>query len=362
MPLRQSIRFATADDGVRIAYATSGSGPALVKVGTWMSHLEFDLRSPVWGHLLTWLSQRFTLLRYDQRGNGLSDWNAADLSFEAWVRDLGTVVDASGLECVALLGLSQGAPVAIAYAVRHPERVSHLILHGGYARGRRRRGADAAPQALDDAVIQLIEHGWGGDDASFRQFFTSQFVPDGTPEQQRWFNELERVSASPANAARLLRTMYQIDVTAELPAVTCPTLVLHASGDLRVPFGEGRLLAGAIAQARFVPLDSRNHLMLEHESAWTRWTDEVAQFMGARADALSSTAATAGPRLAALTPRERELLALIAQGRDNAQIGAVLGLSDKTVRNHITSIFAKLEVENRPQAIVLARSAGLGGA
>lgn len=162
MDLRQTIRFATADDGVSIAYATSGHGPqAVVKVGTWMSHLEFDLASPVWGHLLTWLAQRFTLLRYDQRGNGLSDWAAADLSFDAWVRDLGTVVDAAGLERVALLGLSQGAPVAIAYAVRHPERVSHLILHGGYARGRRQRGAESAPQELDDAVIKLIEHGWG---------------------------------------------------------------------------------------------------------------------------------------------------------------------------------------------------------
>jgi pimeloyl-ACP methyl ester carboxylesterase/DNA-binding CsgD family transcriptional regulator len=355
-PLRQSIRFATAADGVRIAWATSGSGPALVKVGTWMSHLEFDLASPVWGHLLTWLAQRFTLLRYDQRGNGLSDWNVADLSFEAWVRDLGAVIDASGHARVALLGLSQGAPVAVAYAVRQPERVSHLILHGGYARGRRRRGDESAPAALDAAVIQLIEHGWGGDDASFRQFFTSQFVPDGTAEQHRWFNELERISASPANAARLLSTMYEIDVTADLPAVTCPTLVLHATGDLRVPFAEGRLLAGAIAQARFVPLDSRNHLMLEHEPAWQRWTEEVAQFMGAAAD----LPAPPSQRLAGLTPRERELLELIAQGRDNAQIGAVLGLSDKTVRNHITSIFAKLAVENRPQAIVLARTAGLG--
>jgi pimeloyl-ACP methyl ester carboxylesterase/DNA-binding CsgD family transcriptional regulator len=350
------IRFAAAADGVRIAYATGGQGPALVKVGTWMSHLEFDRGSPVWGHLLTWLEQRFTLLRYDQRGNGLSDWNAADLSFEAWVDDLGAVLDAAGVQRTALLGLSQGAPVAIAYAVRHPERVSHLILHGGYARGRRRRGSEAAPQALDDAVIQLIEHGWGQDDASFRQFFTSQFVPGGTPEQQRWFNELERVSASPANAARLLRTMYDIDVTALLPQVACPTLVLHAGGDLRVPFNEGRLMAGAIAHARFVPLESCNHLMLAQEPAWTRWTQEVARFTGAPADAPPPAVA----RLETLTPRERELLALIAQGRDNAQIAAVLGLSEKTVRNHITSIFAKLEVENRPQAIVLARSAGLG--
>ncbi len=351
-----SIRFAAAADGVRIAFDSGGTGPVLAKVGTWMSHLEFDLRSPVWGHQLAWLAQRFTLLRYDQRGNGLSDWAVADFSFDKLVADLGTVLDAAGVQRCALLGLSQGAPVAIAYAVRHPERISHLILHGGYARGRRRRGADAAPAALDDAVVQLIEHGWGQDDASFRQFFTSQFVPGGTPEQHHWFNELERVSASPANAARLLRTMYDIDVTALLPEVRTPTLVLHASGDLRVPFNEGRLLAGAIAQARFVPLDSHNHLLLQHEPAWLRWTQEVAAFTGAPTD----TPRPAAQRLHTLTAREHELLVLIAQGRDNAQIAAVLGLSDKTVRNHITHIFAKLEVENRPQAIVLARSAGLG--
>ena len=262
----------------------------------------------------------------------------------------------AGWDRVALLGLSQGAPVAIAYAVRHPERVSHLILHGGYARGRRRRGADAAPEALDEAVIQLVEHGWGGDDASFRQFFTSQFVPDGTPDQHRWFNELERMSASPPNAARLLRTMYEIDVTADLQGVACPTLVLHASGDLRVPFGEGRLLAGAIAQARFVPLDSAqppDARVGAGVAALDRGSRAVHRRRAPRRPPAADT------RLAGLTPRERELLALIAQGRDNAQIAAVLGLSDKTVRNHITSIFAKLEVENRPQAIVLARTAGL---
>jgi pimeloyl-ACP methyl ester carboxylesterase/DNA-binding CsgD family transcriptional regulator len=353
MALRQDIRFCTTDDGVRIAYATSGQGPPLVKVGTWMSHVEFDLGSPVWGHLLNWLTSRFTVLRYDQRATGLSDWDVADISFERWVRDLEQVVDAAGLERFALMGMSQGVPVGIAYAVRHPERVSHLILHGGYARGRRKRGDSAAEAALDATVVQLIELGWGRDDPAFRQFFTSQFVPEGTPEQHRWFNELERVSASPANAARMLRTMYDIDVTAALPAVQCPTLVLHAGGDMRVPFAEGRLLAGGIAQARFVPLDSRSHLMLEHEAAWARWTEEVERFTGA------VPANDTAPRLASLTPRERELLALIGEGRDNAQIAAVLGLSDKTVRNHITSIFAKLEVENRPQAIVLARSAQL---
>ena len=353
MSIRQSIRFATAADGVRIAWATAGSGPALVKVGTWMSHLEFDLASPVWGHLLTWLAQRFTLLRYDQRGNGLSDWNAADLSFEAWVRDLGSVIDASGHERVALLGLSQGAPVAVAYAVRHPERVSHLILHGGYARGRRRRGGESAPEALDAAVIQLIEHGWGGDDASFRQFFTSQFVPDGTPQQHRWFNELERISTSPANAARFMREFDNIDVVARLADVRCPTLVLHSTRDVRVPFAEGRLIASAIPGARFVPIDSGNHLVLEHEPGWPHWLAEVRSFLAEAAPARAAVFET-------LTARERELLELLAQGRDNAQIAATLGLSEKTVRNRLTSVFAKLDVDSRGRAIVLARDSGFG--
>jgi pimeloyl-ACP methyl ester carboxylesterase/DNA-binding CsgD family transcriptional regulator len=356
MTLRQTIRFCTAHDGARIAYAETGHGAPLVKVGNWLTHLEVELASPVWGHLVEALSRGHLVLRYDQRGTGLSDWDVADISFEAMVRDLETVVDAAGIERFALLGISQGCPVGIAYAVRHPERVSHLILHGGYARGRRQRGGGAAALELADTMVKLAELGWGKDDSSFRQFFTNQFIPEASAEQQRWFNELERVSASPHNAARTIRTLYDIDVTALLPAIDCPTLVLHATHDLSVPFAEGRLLAGAIAQARFVPLDTPHHLMLADDPAWARWTEEVQQFLGMR------SALAAGPRFDGLTPRERELLELIAQGRDNAQIAAVLALSDKTVRNHITSIFAKLEVENRPQAIVLARNAGFGAA
>ena len=352
MAVKQKIRFCTnARDGVRIAYAASGGGAPLVKVGHWLSHLEFEVNSPVWGHFLDALSAEYTLLRYDQRGTGLSDWDVPDIGFEALVRDLETVVDAAGVERFALLGMSQGAPVGIAYAVRHPERVSHLILHGGYARGRKLRG-DAAVAELADTMVRLAELGWGGDDPSFRQFFTSQFIPEGSAEQHRWFNELERISASPQNAARLMRTLNEIDVVDLLPQVTCPTLVLHATHDLRVPFAEGRLLAGAIAQARFVPLDTPHHLMLAQDAAWVRWQDEVNDFLG-------TPTRQADARLASLTPRERELVALIAQGRDNAQIAAVLGLSEKTVRNHITSIFAKLDVENRSQAIVLARECGL---
>ncbi len=357
MPLRQQIRFCTAPDGVRIAYATSGKGPSLLKVGNWLSHLEFDLTSPVWGHLLEALSSRHTLVRYDQRGTGLSDREVENMSFDVWLRDLETVADAAALDRFPMLAISQGAGLAIAYAARHPERVSHLVLHGGYARGRRLRGGGPAFDEEAEMQAKLMELGWGRPDAAFRQFFTSQFLPQGTPEQHHWFNELERVSTSPRNAARMLRIFDLYDVVALLPMVRCPTLVLHSTGDLRVPFDEGRLIAGGIEQARFVPLDSMHHLMLEQDKVWPRWVEEVQDFLG-----MPAAEADAHPALAQLTAREREVLELIAQGRDNAQIAAVLALSEKTVRNHITGVFAKLQVENRSQAIVLAREAGLGRA
>jgi DNA-binding CsgD family transcriptional regulator len=200
-------------------------------------------------------------------------------------------------------------------------------------------------------MIRLAEIGWGQQNPAFRQFFTTQFIPDGTPEQHQWFNELERISTSPANAGRFMRVFGEIDVDALLPQVACPTLVFHCVRDARVPFDEGRLIAGRIPGARFVPLESNNHLLLETEPAWRRFVEELRAFL--------PEAGSKG-NFAELTPRELELVELIAQGRDNAQIAAHLGLSAKTVRNHITSIFAKLEVENRAQAIVLARKSGFG--
>ena len=351
-PPKQQIRFCTSHDGVRIAYAVSGSGPPLVKVANWLSHLEFDLQSPVWSSLLDELSSAHTLIRYDERGCGLSDWNVDDLSFEAWVRDLETVVEANGVERFPLLGISQGASIAVAYAVRHPERVTHLILQGGYARGRLKRSATPALREEAEMMNKLAELGWGQENPAFRQFFTTQFIPGGTHEQHQWFNELERISTSPVNAGRFMRAFNEIDVTQLLPQVSCPTLVLHSTHDARVPFDEGRLIASGIRGARFVPLESNNHLLLDSEPSWRRWVDEVRAFLPAQA--------SRDPVFANLTPRERDLAELIAQGRDNAQIAAQLGLSEKTVRNHITSIFAKLEVENRAQAIVLARNAGFG--
>ena len=351
---KQQIRFARSHDGVRLAYASIGSGVPLIKAATWLSHLEYDWDSPIWSHLLRELSAHFTFVRYDERGCGLSDWAVDDLSFESWVRDLETVVDAVGAERFALLGISQGAPIAIAYAVRHPGRVTHLVLHGGYARGRLVRSD--TPQARDesDTMTKLAELGWGKADPSFRQFFTSQFIPGGTPEQHQWFNELERISTSPANAARFMNEFAHIDVSALLPQVRCPTLVLHSRHEVRQPFEEGRLIATSIPGAQFVPIDSRNHLLLESEPGWQHWIDAVREFLPAHEGASRDAA------FATLTERQRELLELIAQGRDNAQIAAMLTLSEKTVRNHITGIFAKLEVESRAQAIVMARDSGFG--
>jgi pimeloyl-ACP methyl ester carboxylesterase/DNA-binding CsgD family transcriptional regulator len=350
-PDRQQIRFCKAGDGTSIAYATSGRGPPLVKAANWLSHVEHDARSPVWSPLLRALSRDHTLVRYDERGCGLSD-REAEPSFEGWVRDLETVVDALELERFPLLGISQGASIAIAYAVRHPHRVERLVLHGGYARGKLKR--DPTPDELEEAeaTIRLAELGWGRKNPVFRQYFTDQFIPDATPEQRHWFNELERISTSPANAARFMRVFNDIDVVDLLSRVACPTLVLHATREQRVPFEEGKLIASLIPDARLVPLDSLNHVLLETEHEWKRWLDEVLAF-------LEVPASFAGA-LAALTPRERELLELIAQGLDNAQIAARMGLREKTVRNHITRIFDKLDVDNRARAIVVSRDAGYG--
>jgi pimeloyl-ACP methyl ester carboxylesterase/DNA-binding CsgD family transcriptional regulator len=349
---KQQIRFANSPDGTRIAYATTGEGPPFVKAASYLTHLEFDWVSPVWRPWLTELSRDHMFVRYDARGCGLSDREVPELSIDAWVRDLETVVDALELERFPLLGSSQGGAVSIVYAARHPERVSRLVLYGAFARGRFKQSDAPERRKQAEMMVDLARIGWGQENPAFRQFFTTQFIPDGTPEQHRWWNELERVSTSPEIAARFMQEMNLMDVTAFAPKVSCPTLVLHANGDARAPFDEGRLIASLIPGARFVPLQSRNHVLLESEPAWRVWLDEVRAFLSA-----GTASATVFP---ALTPRERELVELIAQGRDNAQIAARLELSEKTVKNHITSIFAKLGVENRSQTIVMCRDAGFG--
>jgi pimeloyl-ACP methyl ester carboxylesterase/DNA-binding winged helix-turn-helix (wHTH) protein len=276
--LRQEIQFCTASDGARIAYATVGSGPPLVKAANWLNHLEYDWESPVWSPLLKVLAAEFQLVRYDERGNGLSDWDVEDISFEAFVRDLESVVDAIGLARFPLLGISQGCAVSIAYAARHPERVSHLVLYGGYARGRRQRGQQAEIEAAD-ALTTLIRQGWGRENPAFRQIFTSQFIPGGSAEQVRWFNDLQRITTSAENAVRLRRTIDDIDVAALLPRLRVPTLVLHCRNDAVQPFEEGRRMAAGLAGSRFVALEGSNHIILETEPAWPRFLDEVMRFL-----------------------------------------------------------------------------------
>jgi pimeloyl-ACP methyl ester carboxylesterase/DNA-binding winged helix-turn-helix (wHTH) protein len=279
--VQQQIRFCVAPDGVRLAYAISGCGPPLVKTANWLTHLEYDWDSPVWRPWLTALSAGRTLVRYDERGNGLSDREADDLSFEAWVSDLETVVDAMGLERFPLFGMSQGCAVALAYAARHPQRVSRLVLYGGFALGTLRRAATPEERAEAEMLIRLMPQGWGRDNPAFRQFFATVFLPEGTPEQMRWFSELQRRTTSAANAVRLRTTSGEIDVQEDARQVRVPALVLHGTGDAAVPFEQGRRLAALIPGASFVPLDSRNHVLLETEPAWSRFLHEVRAFLAA---------------------------------------------------------------------------------
>jgi pimeloyl-ACP methyl ester carboxylesterase/DNA-binding winged helix-turn-helix (wHTH) protein len=275
---RQDIHFCTAPDGVRIAYAEVGHGPPLVKTANWLSHLEYDWQSPVWKHLLHALAANHRLVRYDARGNGLSDWEVDEISFDAFVRDLESVVEATGLRRFALMGISQGCAVSVAYAVRHPERVSHLVLYGGFARGRRKRGSVVGTEQ-SEAFLTLMRHGWGQENPAFRQMFTSLFIPGGTSEQMQWFNDLQRITASPQNAVRIRHTVDEIDVSNLLAQVKVPTLVLHCRNDAAQPFEEGRQLAAAIPGARFVALEGSNHVILENDPAWPRFIEEISNFL-----------------------------------------------------------------------------------
>jgi len=360
--MEQQIRFCTTTDGTRIAYATVGQGPPFVKAANWLSHLEFDWQSPVWRHWLTGLSQHHTLVRYDERGCGLSDWDVEDFSVEAWVQDLEAVVDALGLERFPLLGISQGGPVAITYAVRHPEKVSHLILFGTYARGRYKRNLTEPQVEMVETLQNLVRLGWGQNNPAFRQVFTSLLMPEGTPEQMRWFNDLQRMSASPENAYKIRLTNSYIDVSDLAVQVATPTLILHSREEAAVPFEEGRHLAGLIPGAQFVPLESKNHLLLENEPAWQRFLSEVYDFLGVGATAETRSEPTYKPLqlIDELTDREQDILELIAQGLSNTQIAEELVISPKTVRNHITNLFSKMQAANRAEAIVRAREAGFG--
>jgi pimeloyl-ACP methyl ester carboxylesterase len=276
--LEQEVRFCKAADGTTIAYATVGSGPPLVKTANWLNHLDFDWESPVWRHIFRGLSDGRSLIRYDARGNGLSDWDIGDFSFERQVNDLESVVDALGLERFPLLGLSQGCAVSVEFAARYPEKISKLILYGGYVKGWNRSGIPTLAQQTE-AMITLVGIGWGTDNPAFRQMFTSMFMPDAPRENQDWFNELQRVTTTPKNAVKLLRATGEVDITDRLADVRAPTLVLHAVKDTRISFNSGRELAAGIPGARFVSLNSRNHILPQDDPAWPVLLAEINAFL-----------------------------------------------------------------------------------
>jgi pimeloyl-ACP methyl ester carboxylesterase/DNA-binding CsgD family transcriptional regulator len=350
MAPRQTIRFCTSADGTRIAMATIGSGPPLLRAAHWLSHVEYDLESPVWRPWLLELSRDRSYIRYDQRGCGLSDRDVDDLSLDAWVADLEAVVDALGLTRFPLLGMSQGGAVAIAYAARHPERVSHLVLAGAYARGALQRGGTEVQRLEAETLVNLIRVGWGRNHPSFRQVFPYRFIPRGTPEQLRWWADLEQNTASAEIAARTLQVLQRVDVSHLARQLAVPALVLHARGDIAVPFTEGRWLAAILPNARFVPLESDNHVLLETEPAWPVFLSEISTFL--RPTAEERLDDVAGET--ALTPAERDVLRLVAEGLDNQAIARQLAKSEKTVRNQVSTILDKLGVRTRAEAIVRA--------
>ena len=276
---KQEIRYCTTTDGVRLAYATIGEGPPLVKASNWLTHLDLEWESPIWRHWWAELSRHNRVVRYDERGNGMSQREVPHVTFETWVHDLETVIDAAGLDKFPLLGISRGGSIAIAYAVRHPERVSHLILYGAFAAGVRHWGTAEEINGRR-ALIDLTRLGWGLHNPGFRRVFTCRFIPDATPEHEEWFDNLQRISTSPENAARLLETDNEIDVRGLLSQVRVPTLVVHCDRDRVIPVECGRQIAAAIPGSRYVSLPTQNHLILEDEPAWRIFLDELGDFLG----------------------------------------------------------------------------------
>ena len=347
----QPVHFLKTSDGIRLAWTRGGAGPPLLKASNWLTHIHYDTESPVWRHWVRFFETHFDFIRYDERGCGLSEMDVGDLSQARWEEDLAAIATASTPhEPFVLLGISQGSAAAVGYAVAHPERVSKLILYGGYPEGWAHRGD---PEGLRryEAMAQIVRLGWGKDNPVFRQLFTGIFIPGASPEQLEWFNELCRRTTTPEIAAQLLHARAQINIRELLPRVQVPTLVLHARHDEVVPFSMGTILASEIPDARFVQLESRNHVLLEDEPAWAAFQQAVLDFTQAPA----ATPNGEDPIFAALAPRDREILAAVIAGRTNAQIGATLFISEKTVRNALTRIFERLGVKSRTQAAVLAR-------
>lgn len=333
--MNQQVRFCTTPDGVRLAYAVSGSGTPLVKAGHWLTHIERDWTSPVWRHWMEFLSAEHTLVRYDERGSGLSDRAYPRLSLDDWVSDLETVIDAAGLDRFTLLGISQGGPVAIAYAARHPDRVSNLVLYGTYARGRLHRSSSPQANEEAEALVTLTRAGWGRPNPAFRRLFTTLFIPGATDTQIAWLDELQQISTSAEHAARSRAIRYRTDVSALASTLTMRTLVMHAREDALVPLEEGRHLGSLIPGARFVSLAGANHILLEDEFAWDEFRSELRAFLPAYSPPPTTVMGT-------LTQREKQILALVADGRDNESIATALHLSIRTIERHLSNCYFKL--------------------
>jgi pimeloyl-ACP methyl ester carboxylesterase/DNA-binding CsgD family transcriptional regulator len=348
----QELRFCRSADNVRIAYARHGSGPPLLIATCWLSHLQYDWQSPVWRHFLAALGEVATVVRYDERGHGLSDWDVTDFGLEARVADLEAVADHAGLDRFALMAMSQGGPPSIAYAVRHPERISRLLFYGSYAAALR----NPTPEDLDldEAFEQLIKVGWARPDSAFRRVFTSMMIPDATEEQMRWLDELQRVSVSATNALAARRQRKQANVVDLLPRLDTPTLVLHSRHDRMNNFEDSRFLALTINGARLVVLESSNHIVLGDEPAWPVFLDEVASFLAP--DRRPATPAVGIDVVSLLSPRELDVLRLAAEGQDNASIARSLTLSVRTVERHLHNTYAKLSIQGKSaRAAAVAR-------
>ena len=339
----QDIRFARSADGVGIAYAVHGSGPPLLIDKCWLSHLQFDWQSPVWRHYLVELGRIATVIRYDERGYGLSDRKVTDHSLQARVADLEAVADDAGIERFAMLAMAQGGPVAIEYAARHPERLTRLIFYGSFAGDQ----LATAPEDVElyETMGAMIRVGWSRPTSEFRRVFTSMMIPGGTEEQMRWIDDLQRMAVD-AETAMLARSHRLVtDSSARLSQLELPTLVLHSRGDRAQPYQRGRDLAARISGARLVALESINHIVLADEPAWPVFLREVTQFLAP--DRVTALPAAADDVASMLSPRELDILRLAAEGRDNDAIAAELVLSVRTVERHLQNAYAKLGLQGR---------------